>query len=274
MSSSSTKLNLAAKSSWLAYELRSPATNPYPPIVCPVYLIMKETAIRYNIIGDIHGRTCWKYLVREDCVNIFVGDYFDPYEYIRPEEQITNLQEILAYKRQYPQTVLLYGNHDLHYLLPDEHYSRYDYFAANRYWQMFRKADSLFDGIAYPIAETALVTHAGVTKEWYEKYIGPYRSEPLAEVAELINQLWRSDKTAFLFEPNATDWQDCYGTSPTHSPVWIRPWVLREHDLFAGTTVKQIFGHSQTEAGIMTDRNLVCVDCLGTKETSYVLDTL
>lgn len=41
----------------------------------------------YNIIGDIHGRTCWKDLVREDCVNIFVGDYFDPYDGIQFEER-------------------------------------------------------------------------------------------------------------------------------------------------------------------------------------------
>ena len=32
----------------------------------------------YNIIGDIHGRTCWKELVQDDFVNIFVGDYLDP----------------------------------------------------------------------------------------------------------------------------------------------------------------------------------------------------
>ena len=39
----------------------------------------------YNIIGDIHARVCWKNLVQEDCVNIFVGDYFDPYEYVPHE---------------------------------------------------------------------------------------------------------------------------------------------------------------------------------------------
>ena len=35
---------------------------------------------KFNVIGDIHGRTKWKELVKDDAVNIFVGDYFDPYD--------------------------------------------------------------------------------------------------------------------------------------------------------------------------------------------------
>ncbi|MBP5477165.1 MAG: metallophosphoesterase [Paludibacteraceae bacterium] len=226
----------------------------------------------YNIIGDIHARTCWKNLVREDSVNIFVGDYFDSYEYIPPSEQMSNFQELLAFKRQHPETVLLYGNHDLHYMIANEHYSRYDVFSANNYWHAFLDSRSLFHGVAYPIEDKALVTHAGVTRDWYEKYIGIYHSESLAEVARRINALWNTDKQAFAFETNATGWEDHYGTSPTHSPVWIRPWVLKEHDLFAGTGIKQIFGHTQTEAGVMSDCNLICVDCLGTKEKSYMIE--
>lgn len=223
----------------------------------------------HNIIGDIHARACWKKLVRENCVNIFVGDYFDAYESISPAEQLFNFREILDYKREHPQTILLYGNHDLHYIISYEHYSRYDARSAYDYRQAFTEASALFDGIAWPIGEKALVTHAGVTKEWYEKYFGTYRPEPLAETARRINELWNTDKRAFTFEVNATDWRDCYGTSPTHSPVWIRPWILVDHDLFADTDIKQIFGHTQTGAGVVFDHNLICVDCLGTKVKSY-----
>ena len=231
-------------------------------------ITMKTTF--YNIIGDIHGRTCWRNLVREDCVNIFLGDYFDPYGYVPQEERMANFQDILEFKRQHPETVLLYGNHDLHYLIADEHYSRYEPRFANEYWHAFTQAQPLFHGIAYPIADKALVTHAGVTKEWYEKYFGVWQSEPLSEVAEKINKLWSEDKMAFAFDPNATEWDDCYGTSPTHSPLWIRPDTLVEHDLFAGTDIQQIVGHSQTGAGVTKDHNIICVDCLGTREKSYV----
>ena len=34
-----------------------------------------ETKHNYNIIGDIHGRKGWKELVKDNCINIFVGDY-------------------------------------------------------------------------------------------------------------------------------------------------------------------------------------------------------
>ena len=226
----------------------------------------------YNIIGDIHGRSCWKNLVREDSINIFVGDYFDPYEYITQEERLSNFRNILDFKRRHPETVLLYGNHDLHYMIADERYSRFEPRFANDYWHAFLQSESLFHGIAYPIADKALVTHAGVTKEWYEKYFGAYQSESLAEVADKINRLWQQDKQPFTFDVNATEWFDRYGTSPTHSPLWIRPDVLVKHDLFAGTDSKQIVGHSQTGAGITKDHNIICVDCLGTKEKSYLLE--
>jgi hypothetical protein len=226
---------------------------------------------KYNIVGDIHARTCWKNLVREDCVNIFVGDYFDPYEYVPQIERMANFYAIIDYKRQHPKTVLLYGNHDLHYLISGEYYSRYEPLYANDYRDEFIENQSLFYGIAYPIGEIALVTHAGVTKEWYEKYFGSYQSESLLKVAQKINELWDQDKNAFTFDVNATEIDDHYGTSPTHSPVWIRPETLVEHDLFNGT-VKQIIGHTQTGAGVTKDHNIICVDCLGTKEKSYIME--
>lgn len=219
--------------------------------------------VGYNVLGDIHARSCWKSLVRKDCINIFVGDYFDPYEYVSLAEQLYNFQKILDFKRNHPETILLYGNHDLHYLISGEHYSRFDAMSAFLYRQTFIESQSLFNDIAYPIGDVALVTHAGVTKEWYEKCIGSYQSEPVSEVARNINELWLKDMQAFTFSTNATSWMDHCGTSPTHSPLWIRPWVLENHNLFAGTPIKQIFGHTQTKEGIITNSNLICVDCLG-----------
>ena len=227
---------------------------------------------RFNHIGDIHARSCWKSLVREDSINIFVGDYFDPYDYVSPAEQLYNFQEILAFKNKRPETILLYGNHDLHYLIASEHYSRYDAMSAPLYRQVFFDSQPLFNGIAYSIGEVALVTHAGVTKEWYEKYCGIYQSESLSEVAQLINELWLKNKQAFTFGANVTERRDHSGTSSTHSPLWIRPWRLADHNLFAGTDIKQIFGHTQTGAGIDIDENLICVDCLDTKEQAYLLE--
>ena len=222
---------------------------------------------KYNIIGDIHGRDCWKQLVRDDSINIFVSDYFDPYEAIPPTKLLQNFENILTYKRQHPETVLLYGNHDMHYLINCLRGSRYNHAYAATYRQAFVGAKHLFDGVAYAIGDHTLVTHAGVTKEWYEKEFGEYHGETPEQVAEDINELWRHNKLEFEFDmSDPTDW--C-GDSPTQSPVWIRPDTLMNHNLFACTPYKQIFGHTQMEDITTMGGSLTCVDCLGTVTKSY-----
>ena len=223
----------------------------------------------YNIIGDIHGRTCWKELVKDDCINIFVGDYLDPYEDVPAKQLLHNFVDIVAYKQSHPKTtILLYGNHDLHYMTTKDQSSRYDAQNAEIFRQVFEETKSLFTGVAYAIEDRALVTHAGVSKEWYEKEFGPYEGTKPSEVADDINDLWKHNKVEFTFDANATSRYDLSGESPTHSPLWIRPWGLKGHDLFAGTSYIQIFGHSQVD-DIIIDDNLVCVDCLGSVVKSF-----
>ncbi len=225
----------------------------------------------YNIIGDIHGRTCWKKLVREDSVNIFVGDYFDPYDDIPQEQLLQNFADIIAFKKQHPETVLLYGNHDMHYLIDGEDYSRYDYRYANKYRQVLTEAKALFHGVAFAIGDRTLVTHAGISKPWYEKEFGTYKGQSPIEVADDINDLWEHNKKEFSFEANASEKLDFCGESPTHSPLWIRPWVLAYHNLFAGSPYNQIFGHTQIDKITTIDDNLTCIDCLGTAAESLTI---
>ena len=97
--------------------------------------------------------------------------------------------------------------------------------------QLFEETKSLFAGVAYAFKDT-LVTHAGVTKEWYENKFGEYKGEKPSSVAKTINELWNHNKIEFTFNINASSWYDFSGDSPTHSPVWVRPWTLAEHNLF------------------------------------------
>ncbi len=226
----------------------------------------RTTMQHYNIIGDVHGRDCWQQLVKDDCVNIFVGDYFDPYTTIPGDRLLQNFEAIVAFKRAHPETVLLYGNHDMHYMTNCVQSSRHDDAYADTYRQAFAAADGLFYGVAYAADDHTLVTHAGVTREWYERHFGPYRGESPQQVAEQINALWERDMLAFQFDMG--NFYDFDGSSPTQSPVWIRPWTLQEHDLFEGTPYRQIFGHTQME-DITTIGNLICVDCLGTTPKSF-----
>lgn len=226
-----------------------------------------------NIIGDIHGLGCWKQLVREDAINIFVGDYFDSKDGKSQEEIVANFKDIIAFCKSNPGTILLYGNHDLNYLLNKDYKSRFSHPERREiYRQLFAETESFFYGVAYAIDDKTLVSHAGVTKEWYEKYIGPYRGERPQVVAQHINDLWQRDKTAFTFSSNVTVEPDVYGVSPTHSPLWIRSWILPDHNLFAGTPVMQIIGHTPKEdITFVTDR-ILCVDCLLNTPKSWIME--
>ena len=217
----------------------------------------------HNIIGDIHGKESWKQLVQEEGINVFVGDYFDSKDGRTADEVIANFEDIIAFKQQRPKTVLLYGNHDLNYILDMDYRSRFsckEY--VHVYQRMFEETASLFYGVAYPIGDDILVSHAGVTRTWYEHYIDIYRGEGAKEVVARINALWQKDKMAFTFSPNATLEGDHWGESPMHSPLWIRSWVLPQDNLFAGTAVTQIFGHTPQEDITKIAPGLICVDCL------------
>ncbi len=222
----------------------------------------------YNIIGDIHGRPSWKDLVDETCVNIFVGDYFDPYTPIPFVELLHNFQEIIDLKQKQPdKTILLYGNHDYEYLPGiTEKSSRHDSLNASKITELLTENESLFYGVAYAIGESYIVTHAGITKPWVRKYLPEAIGFLPSEMAEAVNALWLGDKAAFGFRKNA-DLFDFYGESIEHSPIWVRPISFGYCNIYKKTNVIQIVGHSHVQT-ITEDENAIFVDCLGTTTKS------
>ena len=71
-------------------------------------------------IGDIHGRTSWKEMIKNDKVEkwIFLGDYCDSFD-ISDEKIKENLIDIINFKKAFPdKVVLLLGNHDVMYYNP------------------------------------------------------------------------------------------------------------------------------------------------------------
>lgn len=226
---------------------------------------------KYIVIGDVHGRPSWKSLVDENCVNIFVGDYFDPYHYMSFNDVSNNFLDIIAFKKAHPENVvLLYGNHDYEYLPNvDEWSNRYDEANAKKFsWLLEKNADQ-FEGVAYALGEDYLVSHAGVTKCWKEEYLSDMEDICPTKMAEAINMLWRSSKDAFGFRANA-EWFEHNGDNPRHSPIWVRPRSLCENNLYQGTKVKQIVGHTQV-SDIVEIENVVFVDCLGSVAKGLIL---
>lgn len=221
----------------------------------------------YNLIGDIHGRNSWRQLVRTDMINIFLGDYLDPYD--RDDLQAVsaeydNLQDIIRFKQQHPETILLLGNHDLHYLW-DEHYSRYNDEHAERYAQLIREHLHLFQA-AYAIGDRVLVTHAGVTRPWLQ-FAGISEQQSVSQLAEAICRCMSDEESRHLFSVESTfQPDDSCGISPTASPIWVRPHTLLDYGALTnhhGDTIYQVVGHTQISQ-IMQFDSCVFVDCLGT----------
>ena len=226
----------------------------------------------YNIIGDIHGRTSWKELVDKDCINIFVGDYFDPYTSIPFDELRHNFLEIIDFKqRHHDNVILLYGNHDYEYLPKiSEESNRYDFGNASKITKLLTENESLFHGVAYAIDESYIVTHAGITKPWIKKYLPKAIDFPPSKMAETINTLWLNDKSAFGFWKNAKK-GDFYGESVEHSPIWVRPISLGQSNIYKNTDVIQIVGHSKVKT-ISENDNIIFVDCLETvTESKHII---
>lgn len=121
----------------------------------------------YNILGDTHGRDYWEKLVREDCINVFTGDYFSPYDNIPFKKQVDVFTGILSYKEKHPQTVMLRGNHDIGgYVLRPYNRDGKNTIEVN----LILKEHEGELQTAYSIENKALVTHAGVSFIWYDKY--------------------------------------------------------------------------------------------------------
>lgn len=173
------------------------------------------------VFGDIHGRTVWKDIVRENYDAdrfVFLGDYFTSREGISEEDQITNFTDLVNFadfeNAMTPgRVILLRGNHDMEALGYDwascsprfmsGHYRNKevrDWFLDHTQWVFVE------DGIVY--------SHAGVTKTWMER-------NGLTEI-EQINDLEPTAK--FGFTPCKLS--DYYGDSVTQPPTWIRPWGL------------------------------------------------
>ena len=71
------------------------------------------------VLGDIHGRLYWSDIISKENPDkvIFLGDYVSTHEGIPAEQQMSNLEDILNYKDENPdRVVLLRGNHDTQHL--------------------------------------------------------------------------------------------------------------------------------------------------------------
>ena len=73
--------------------------------------------MKYVIIGDVHGRLQWEQIVKKEKDAdkfIFLGDYFDPYNWtFTLDDLINNFNNILEFRDENPDKVVLLIDKDI-----------------------------------------------------------------------------------------------------------------------------------------------------------------
>lgn len=190
----------------------------------------------YIIIGDVHGTSYWKDIVKkykktDRDVVVFLGDYVDSYT-INPKNIYQNLLDLFKYKKNTPNVFMLVGNHDYHYMKYDiDRYSGYNHQYAEKYYDIFMQNYDLMDityqlDISFP---KTICSHAGISNTFLKKY---------DITVEDINKIWKEDPSIFGFDYNTPD---IYGNSSSQGPLWIRPQALFNNMI---EEYSQIVGHT------------------------------
>jgi hypothetical protein len=191
--------------------------------------------MKYLILGDIHGRLIWNEIVEKENpdITVFLGDYVTTHEGISADQQLSNLEDILNYKKDNVDSViLLRGNHDLQMLgYSWASCSGYDpkvshYMSESSFKEYFLK---LTQWIYVDDSLRIIFSHAGISQVWMD-------NSGIKDIHE-INNLKPSELFGFIPD----NYYDVCGTSKTQPPTWIRPETLCQCNILG---YDQIVGHT------------------------------
>ena len=191
------------------------------------------------VIGDIHGRNTWKDVLNSEETwdkVIFLGDYWDSFD-VPFDRQFYNFFDIMQFKKDNPETILLFGNHDLHYII-DSEYSGYQSVFAYQIREAILKFKDNFKVVHQE--DKYLFSHAGVTQRFLSD-LGVDKSNFVDTLNEYL--VYKPKVFGFMYGGPRTD---NYGDNIWQSPMWVRPHSLSINGLksylhiIGHTSVKQI----------------------------------
>jgi hypothetical protein len=232
-------------------------------------------------LGDTHGRSFWKYVVNTQTFDklVFIGDYFDSFD-ISGEVQLNNFLDIVEYKKNNPEKViLLIGNHDHHYFpeVGDAGTSGYQHKMAPSFGYVLSENKYLLQ-MAYKEGEY-LFSHAGFAPTWLEslkKYSNSYIGDwSIEDIDYTINMIWQYQPHSFSFK-NYNGRSNPYGDNVWQSPIWIRPKSLMQDGQEIKKDVIQVVGHTQQNQidikGKSTGGRYYFIDTLGSSREYLVIE--
>ncbi len=225
-------------------------------------------------IGDIHGHSGWRAIVSANLDAdkiIFIGDYFDTTDpNILPRDQQENFKDIIAFKKaNMDKVVLLFGNHDFHYLgITNREYSGFQKLHKYDIRELINSAiNERLLQMCY-IHDNILFVHAGVTRTWCKA-----NKVDMFNIDTYINNLFYYKPIAFEFTCGTT--HDKHGDEICQTPIWVRSRSLYI-DKIAGYI--QVVGHTvmdfisglngsrkiYTQGMMVETSGVIFIDTLGT----------
>ena len=225
-------------------------------------------------IGDVHGDSNWKtilfgavslydewkasgvvkekYPIDDYDLIIFTGDYVDTRnEDITEHMILDNLNDVIFLKKaMHDKVILLWGNHDIHYINPIMRCSGYNPLMQEALGKVFTDNRRLFN-VAHQVGNH-LWTHAGLTSGWMYKHIPMFEdakhrnhaavkdmvNDP-ARLAEMLNVLHLNHDLSILKISASRG-----GDSAVPGPLWSD---ISEMEMMPAQGYHQIVGHSPVE---------------------------
>lgn len=212
------------------------------------------------IVPDVHGRTFWHRameLVDQVDQIVFLGDYLDPYphEGISFDEAFEEFNKILEFKKEYPDRVtLLVGNHDMHYIINEfMNCSRRNVAMQDQLHELYNANLDLFKLIY--TEDDWMFSHAGVYKNWMEKY--EFTLDDL-NLQNFLNSQWPALEDLSWYRG---------GDNSVGSCIWADIRESVNYGLIPN--YKQVVGHTQlNEKPYISDK----ISCLDVRRC-FILDT-
>ena len=212
------------------------------------------------IVPDVHGRTFWhqaKELVDQVDQIVFLGDYLDPYphEGISFNEAFEEFNEILEFKKEYHDIVtLLVGNHDMHYIIDEfMNCSRRNMEMQGQLHELYNSNLDLFKLIH--TESDWLFSHAGVYKNWMDKY--ELTLDDL-NLQTFLNSHWPALEDLSWYRG---------GDNSVGSCIWAD--IRESVDYGLIPNYKQVVGHTQLNEKPYISDKIACLDV----RRCFILDT-
>ena len=223
------------------------------------------------MIGDLHGRDCWKRIVEVEKADryVFIGDYFDSFD-IPGLMQMHNFKELMLWSEQTDaECVFLIGNHDYGYFegCDGTKTSGYQFKLAPSIKMLVREWKHKLQ-IAYRF-DDVLCTHAGVSMDFMNGVFGRGGWDA-DNTVELLNEQWKYKPQTFDFDcvpPLKMSYVDPTGDNIQQSPMWIRPKsLMRSNYDELKKQIIQVVGH--------TTQRSIDIKGMATGGRYYYIDTL